>query len=98
MSAPACGCLDSIEKALEKHHGAPIEFSGLSQWGNVNSGEMWTWLAPLRYSGGRGKKRFRSHVKFKFCPFCGKAIDQIATPASAADLAERGPQESEVAP
>lgn len=72
MSAHTCKCLETVRRNLSVncYEGQEVELH-LELRMNRKTGEILAGLPGLRYSGGRGKKKFKGHVMFQFCPFCG---------------------------
>lgn len=69
-----CKCLERIKGNLEKHHGTEVDLelkATVLIEPDAENYAMGAALPPLYYNFMVGKKRKRSHVMFKFCPFCG---------------------------
>jgi hypothetical protein len=70
-----CECPSKIGKALEKHHGCPIELNlkmMVSREDKATEYKTYFDFPPLEYWYMKGKKRVKTHIPFNFCPVCGQ--------------------------
>lgn len=68
-----CRCVATIKEKLTKHHGEDSDVClTLAPTINMDTLAIGAALPPLAYTYRAGKKRRKSYVTFKFCPFCGQ--------------------------
>lgn len=72
--ARGCGCLTKIEGLLEQQsNGVELQLRACMLTDpEAENWETFTDLPPLSYKYKEGKKVRTGHVKFGYCPFCGK--------------------------
>lgn len=72
--ANTCGCLAKIRARIEERHGDGYAMH-LKEFINIEEGKRFVGLAPLTFEFKDGRKWRKSHVPFRFCPFCGASYD-----------------------